>query len=275
MLKFIKININFKQTSLAPPSFLGSILRGALGYALKRVVCINPSYECNNCFAKDNCLFYDFYEKKNSFHPFRFDFKLNQEKFDFSLYLFEEATEKIPYILSSLHKLFNEIGIGKDRKKLTIDTIRCNDTIVFKENKFIDSALPKEFQIDSFSSNATIEIITPLRMKYQNRLLKTKPPLEVLLQSIYNRYLELKQTQRAKLPFTPSYQEKENKIFFRELTRYSNRQKTKMQLGGIMGKITYENLDRQSFELLKLGEILGVGKQTVFGLGKIEVKEGE
>ena len=30
-------------------------------------------------------------------------------------------------------------------------------------------------------------------------------------------------------------------------------------------------IDKRSYELLKLGEIIGVGKQTVMGLGRIEV----
>ncbi len=271
MIKFIKIEIEFNKSKKKPPYFMGSMLRGAFGYALKRVVCINPSFECENCFAQENCLYYDFYEKRNSFHPFRFDFNLAQENFDFTLYLFEEATQKLPYILSALHKLFTEIGVSKEREKLQIKTIRCNDTIVFENDKFIASSIAKTFSVDIYNPQVTVKILTPIRIKYQNRLLKTKPPLELLLQSIYNRSLELQQKPKAKLPFVSSYEEKESKVFFKELTRYSNRQKTKMQLGGIMGVIKYENLDEKSFKLLKLGEILGVGKQTVFGLGKIEV----
>jgi CRISPR/Cas system endoribonuclease Cas6 (RAMP superfamily) len=44
-----------------------------------------------------------------------------------------------------------------------------------------------------------------------------------------------------------------------------------MQLGGIMGHINYDEIDAKSYALLKLGEIMGVGKQTVFGLGEIRV----
>ena len=61
-------------------------------------------------------------------------------------------------------------------------------------------------------------------------------------------------------------------LHFKELTRLSNRQKTTMNMGGIIGEIEYENLGKECFEVLKLGELLGVGKQTVFGLGKIKVQ---
>ncbi|NOX15681.1 MAG: CRISPR system precrRNA processing endoribonuclease RAMP protein Cas6, partial [Epsilonproteobacteria bacterium] len=71
----------------------------------------------------------------------------------------------------------------------------------------------------------------------------------------------------------PTYEIVEFKVYFKELTRLSNRQKTKMQIGGIMGEIKYKNLDKKSYELLKLGEIIGIGKQCVFGLGKIKVED--
>jgi CRISPR/Cas system endoribonuclease Cas6 (RAMP superfamily) len=45
-----------------------------------------------------------------------------------------------------------------------------------------------------------------------------------------------------------------------------------MNLGGLMGEITIEGLNKESYEVLKVGELLGAGKSTVFGLGKIEVE---
>lgn len=40
-----------------------------------------------------------------------------------------------------------------------------------------------------------------------------------------------------------------------------------------MGKVTMSGLNKESYEVLKVGELLGVGKQTVFGLGKIKVED--
>ena len=112
----IKINSSDK-----PPYFVGSQLRGAFGYALKRVVCINPKYDCIDCFAQNSCLFYNFYEEKNSFHKYRFDFTLAQSSYLFDYYLFDSATKELPYILSAFIKMLKDNGLGKDKKTYNDD----------------------------------------------------------------------------------------------------------------------------------------------------------
>jgi CRISPR/Cas system endoribonuclease Cas6 (RAMP superfamily) len=61
-------------------------------------------------------------------------------------------------------------------------------------------------------------------------------------------------------------------LHFKELSRYSNRQKTDMKLGGITGEMKLKNLSIETYNILKVGELIGVGKSTVFGLGKIKIK---
>jgi hypothetical protein len=65
-MKYTKLTIKINSTN-KPPYFVGSQLRGAFGYALKKVTCINPTFKCEGCFATTNCLYYDFYEKKMFF----------------------------------------------------------------------------------------------------------------------------------------------------------------------------------------------------------------
>jgi CRISPR/Cas system endoribonuclease Cas6 (RAMP superfamily) len=48
-----------------------------------------------------------------------------------------------------------------------------------------------------------------------------------------------------------------------------------MNLGGFIGKILYDNVDEQTANILQLGELIGVGKSCVFGLGKIKLEEGD
>lgn len=275
MVAYFKISVKIKKyTDIKPPLFTGSMFRGAFGSALKKVVCINPKYRCEGCFAKDNCIYFDFYEQKNIPHQYRFDIKINPENFNFSLYLFEEACEKLPYILSALHQMLTQNGLGADRDKFEIENIECNGITVYENGEFKLSEIePEEFTVSSFEQRFKLRFATPLRMKYRGRLLASKPPLELLLVSILNRLNEIKDLPKIKLPFEPSYREKRSNIYFKDMTRYSNRQKTKMQIGGIMGEIEYSQCDEKSYQLLKLGEIIGVGKQTVFGLGKIEIEE--
>jgi len=46
-----------------------------------------------------------------------------------------------------------------------------------------------------------------------------------------------------------------------------------MNIGGMAGEIELKGLNKECYDVLKVGELIGVGKQTVFGLGKIEVQE--
>jgi CRISPR-associated endoribonuclease Cas6 len=273
MLTYHKLDIQLQPSDSRPHKFIGSTLRGAFGVSLKKVVCINPSFSCEGCFAKENCLFYEFFEEKNRAHQYRFDFALNPQNYDFSLYLFEEATQKLPYVVSAIHKMLTEQGLGKDRQTFGIEKITCNDKTIYEEGTFnLKDIKPQTFTIEELPKSVKLHLTTPLRMKYQNRLLNKKPPLEPLLYSIQNRLSEIKNQPKVKLTFTPHYKEKRADIRFHDQTRRSNRQRTKLQIGGILGEIEYEEIDEKSLMLLKLGEILGVGKQTVFGMGKIEVK---
>ncbi len=40
-----------------------------------------------------------------------------------------------------------------------------------------------------------------------------------------------------------------------------------------MGEMVISNLSKEAYDLLKTGEVIGVGKSTVFGLGKIKMEE--
>jgi CRISPR/Cas system endoribonuclease Cas6 (RAMP superfamily) len=44
-------------------------------------------------------------------------------------------------------------------------------------------------------------------------------------------------------------------------------------MGGVLGEIVLSGVDKNTYDLLKLGETIGVGKQTVFGLGKYKMED--
>lgn len=255
-----------------PPFFIGSQIRGALGYALKRAVCINPKYSCDGCFGTDECLYYEFYETKNSYHNYRFDFKLGLDSYEFGIYLFESACDSIAYVVSAVYIMLSKFGLG--RRRFESFDICVNGVSVFDGKSItLPNQCIKIAKFDTFSSCVNIKLITPLRIKKFNRFIRDDGlELRDILASIYAR---IRQIQESNIKYNPKTkaQISNKNLQYCELTRHSNRQKTFMNLGGLMGELKVENLDWQSYKVLKLGEILGVGKQCTFGLGKIEVED--
>ncbi len=271
---FQHILVTTKQTSIKIPQFLGSTYRGAFGVSLKNVVCINPKKICENCFAATNCLYYDLYEDKNKTPKFRLDLQMNQKNLDFGIYAYEEKCKELPYFISAILQMAETTGIGVNREKFEIDKIHINETLVYENGEFVDK-IPsqKTFEADTFCQKVKVEFLTPLRMKQENKMSFYEIGFDALLKSIDNRVADIMGFTKRKLDFEPTFNVIDKKFEFCDLARYSNRQQTKMQLGGLLGYMIVDELDGRSYELLKFGEITGVGKSTVFGLGKIRVEK--
>lgn len=273
-MTYTKLSIIIKDK---PPYFIGSQLRGALGYALKKVTCINPSYTCEGCFATSNCLYYEFYEEKNTFHKYRFDFELGKDYYDFSFYLYDSATAKLPYVISAFIMMLTQNGLGRDKKTYSDFSMFVNDIECYKEGKIaLPNEVIKKIQIDKICRNIKLKFVTPLRIKKDNRFLRSDElELESIINSIYQRQMKLLGREYRKFPYKIEGEIISKDISFKDLTRQSNRQKTTMNMGGLIGEMEIQNLNKESYEVLKVGELIGVGKQTVFGLGKIKIEEKE
>ncbi|CAA6826695.1 MAG: CRISPR repeat RNA endoribonuclease Cas6 [uncultured Sulfurovum sp.] len=267
----VSVTIN---SSKKPSYFTGSMLRGAMGYALKKVTCINPSYECKGCFAQSSCLYYNFYEQQNNFHNYRFEIELGSEKFNFALYLFNEACESLAYILSALEMTLTQIGLGREKQTFHDFNIKLNGQKIYDGKEFcrFDFIEQNILKIDSFCPNLKIKLRTPLRIKKNNKFLRDDVDIEDILRSIYQKEQEFNTGKKAfKLVYEPSYTTAVKALRYQSLVRKSNRQKQKLNMDGIVGEIVVMGLDEESHRLLKVGEVIGVGKQTVMGLGRIEV----
>jgi CRISPR-associated endoribonuclease Cas6 len=239
------------------------MVRGSFGTALKTVACLLPGERCEGCAAAGRCLYHAFFERRDGAHGFRLvpEREAAPGAIGFEVRLLGSYAAKTLFVEQAIEKALGELGLGSERARFEAVQIACDE--------------PQLFSPQGEAGPARLHLLTPLRMKHENRLLRTKPPLEAMLTSIHHRYCDLTGTPKTRLPFVPLYREAEAKLRFEDLERYSNRQQTKMNLGGLMGHIDYAYIDADSARLLRLGEVIGVGKSTVFGLGSIKLESEE
>jgi len=248
-LIYKKLTFTIKNSE-KPHLFIGSKMRGMLGYALKDEVCINPTLKCEGCFAANECSFYEMYEKQNTTHKYRLDFKLYDKKYVFSMLLFDTLQVEEKSIRKAMLKALDENKEVKFKSKEK----------KFKKSKQGVSLLKLTFE-------------TPLRIKKQNTFARDDIELLDILRSIYRRNRDLQGKEHKYLKIDENYKVVSKNLRYQELRRRSNKQKTTMNMGGIMGEMIITNVDKKVYNLLKLGEVIGVGKATVFGLGKIKLEE--
>lgn len=247
-MTYTKQTYNIKSPK--PYLFIGSKMRGILGYALKEEVCINPTLKCEGCFAASECVFYEMYEKQNVTHTYRLDFKLVSNKYKFSLLLFNDLQKYSADIQSAMTKalhMYKDVEVKSKEKK-------------FKVKKPVSSVLKLTF-------------ITPLRIKKQNIFARKDIDLVDILRSIYKRDRDFNAKPHQALEIEENFTEVSKNLHYEELIRKSNKQQRKMNMGGLMGEMVISGVNEEVYKLLKLGEIIGVGKSTVFGLGKIKIEE--
>ncbi|GEM_PF-14626 len=282
-LKFVEICV---KIDAKPPFFIGSQVRGALGYALKWATCTNPTHDCQKCPLgklrhmsekqqtteqktteqktqeqknKNICLYHELYEVKNQ-HKFRLRFTAGVPTYDFGVLLFEEATDHVPFVALALEQALKKRGLGRERR-------------IFEEFEMCVKE-PQIFSAGKFASSVFFEFLTPFRVKRESEFFFCGENLNLrgLLDSIYQRKTQILNGKFEKLPFEPKGQ-MAAKLHRIEMQRHSSRQKQTLDFGGFGGRGVVSGLDERSFELLKLGELVGVGRSCSFGMGNMRIKE--
>ena len=137
--------------------------------------------------------------------------------------------------------------------------------------------LPPSSDLSPFTLH--LSFLTPTRLKFDGRL---SPTLEfhilfrnllrrVSLLSYFHCGKELDLDFKRLIEMSRGVKVQEEKLTWIDWERYSNRQETKMKMGGFIGSITFEGDFEPFLPFLLLGEYIHVGKGTSFGLGKYEI----
>jgi len=297
---------------LETPKYMGSLLRGAFAWSFRRTVCVTKQPVCDGCILKTNCSYFRIFETELSAdhipylkgvkkvpHPFvltpPIDRKTSYEagdKLKIELKLFGSSVQLLPYYVY-VFQYIGDNGIGKNNTRFkvvgfkTISSDGKEEEVLSEDGRSIKTVLaptriphPEEVTRDGVES-ITLDFSTPVRLQGQGRVVlrssNVTPPM--LINGVMRRYLALAGLygNDGFTDVNPGFKfDKimitENKLKLYDWGRYSNRQKTFLDMSGMIGSITLSGEIRETISWLLAGSYVNMGKNTAFGLGQYSVK---
>lgn len=300
----VLLKITYKTTdNLHISSFKGSVLRGAFGYAFKKIACPIKNKICQDCLLKHKCVYSYIFETprpedseimrkyENIPHPFIFEPPINNKReykkdanFSFNLIIIGKAIDYLPYFIYALEEMGNN-GLGENRGKLQLISVSQGRNIIYNgQDKTLKSDVKRQ-QLNIRTAfkpvnKITIKFQTPFRIRYQGKLAQSLD-FHILIRNLIRR-IGLLSYFYSDTPFKIDFNsiikraEKirtQNSVLnYQDLSRYSTRQEQRIPMGGYLGEITYQGNLTEFIPYLKIGEMVHLGKGTVFGLGKFKIK---
>lgn len=262
-----------------------SAFRGIFFKILKRKFCFKKNISCANCGFED-CLYYNIFEKKYGdylrFHPYIIEhLETGKNKLIVNYKFFGRFAENFNDIMNTILQTQTE-QLRYKNKYYSIRINSINDdssNSLYEENrsKIYIAPIKKISYLPQRIEQIRLTFLTPFRIKYKNKL-SDEFKIDAFMRNLKQRvnfFYKYFESERSNIPAIKDYDgiEFESQTKWVEMIRHSNRQNKKMKLGGILGKVILKNLSSEVYGLIKIGEIIHVGKQTTFGLGKYVVED--
>lgn len=285
-LKYLPLKISLVSLERAElPPYLGSTLRGAIGQSLYRIDREAYDYLYKNVKKGDNQQ--DIVKPYIIIPPeFCGDKYIVErgEKLVFEFVLLGDAVKYAPSLVFALQNI-GQYGLGAQRYPFSLLKIvnREEQRILWRKNIYYKTG---ENEMRIFCrrlqkvTGAEIELLTPLRIRRNGQLL-TDIQFQTLVRNItsrmiaiterYGGWVDRDETERLVMLAGEVKTVKED-LRILHLERYSNRVKEKMDFSGLMGSLEYEGGLTPFVPWLSAAQILHIGRNTTFGMGKIEVQ---
>ncbi|MBN2717697.1 MAG: CRISPR system precrRNA processing endoribonuclease RAMP protein Cas6 [Deltaproteobacteria bacterium] len=312
-LSFTKLRVEISpKTDTQLPRFLGSTLRGSLGWGLKRVTCALKNEACATCILNKRCAYALLFEtppkdsggaldgQQRIPHPLILELPNDNPgvwkagtPLVFHLIIIGSAIDHFLHLVAALYELCDG-GLGKDRVPFELgridEVVNANGTVVplwsGHERKQINTPGSRTYSsfvpqtnpangvtihfksVTRLISNGAFEVpIRPVTL-VKNILLRSDA-----LQSVYCA-TPINVNVPEAIALAEQIEVANDAQHASTIRRWSNRQKKHVTLHGAKGKSEWKGeAVRHLWPLLRLGEIIHVGKATIFGLGKYEIVE--
>ena len=298
-VRYIKLHfeLNITDDTILPIN-KASAIRGGIGEMLLRANCI-ADRDCDNCDFVSECLvqrtMYSKFDREvelvGDMNSVGYIIECNDYREDyqagdillFNLLLFGKTIVYFNQYLQAVYAL-GQNGLGKYKSTFTISQITNNMKQPILNGYNVNMSAYRYGTLSEYIAsrrrhlkNANrIVFKTPLTLKHNGRFMQ-EFDVDLIVKAVQRRLYILN-------CFEGNY---DNEIYerdlehveiiaqdvtHREVTRYSNRKEARMTLRGITGEIEVESIPDDVLDVLIVGEIIHVGKNTTFGFGQYYLK---
>lgn len=288
------------------PAFTGSMWRGTLGHALRRLACVTHQPRCAGCPLLASCVYAYVFETppgreagrlrkyEQAPHPYAFAVPLDADgqtldagaTTTLDLHLYGHGNRYAGYVLHALAQ-GAERGVGQGRGRLQLEGIEQHDGHDWRSIRAADGTLAPlaavEPPIPAVPEQVRLTLLTPLRLKRDEHCVTPEGfTFAALFMSLLRR-LSLIDAFHTDTPLATDFRAlrdaatgvvlHEPAFAWQELQRYSARQQQTLQIGGLLGSCRLDGAGLAPFwAYLWLGQYAHAGKNASMGLGRYRLE---
>jgi hypothetical protein len=290
-----------------PPHKSGNIVRGAFGDIFRKLVCFPSCHDARTCEGRSTCPYARVFEPQAArgegpsglvdwprpfvFRAAHLDGRTIRkgDAFHFDAHIFDVRDPALPYFVLAFAQLAREgLGPGRGRAELTavdqLDLIGARVAQVFDaEHSQMRELAPANIvdlgRTPERTERVRVRFVTPTELKTGHKL-ADRPDFGILFGRLRDRISTLRALYGAgslEIDFrvmgerAAAVRMTRRELQRTEVDRLSSRTGQRHPLGGFVGEAEYEGELGEFLPYLRTGTWVGVGRQTVWGKGEIEV----
>jgi hypothetical protein len=208
------------------------------------------------------------------------------------LVLYGSAIDYFMILFAALEHLGEFMGLGKHRARFRIDSIEQlsphDAKTIYRNGQWpgqVQAMHAGQFSIDAPQSLPRIRLnhSTRLRLKAGNQLLHAAPPFSLFMNRLLGRINALATLYGGGIAIAPDQKQhllnlaetvqiEYSTLQWCDWQRYSQRSDSTMPFGGLLGETVYSGELGPFIPWLSLGQWVGVGGKTSFGLGLYQLE---